>query len=117
MSFHFSKLQNLVLLVAILVMNASAQTDQQTVLRVQTELVQIDLVVRDAQGKLVRDLKREEFELYEDGKKQAITHFAVGTATKPASWMAAAGSRGAAPAQRVAPEAPSGRYKIGRAHV
>ena len=85
MSFHFSKLQNLVLLVAILVMNASAQTDQQTVLRVQTELVQIDLVVRDAQGKLVRDLKREEFELYEDGKKQAITHFAVGTATRPAS--------------------------------
>ena len=112
MAFHYSKLQNLALLAVIVVVNASAQTDQQTVLRVQTELVQIDLVVRDAQGKLVRDLKREEFELYEDGKKQAITHFAVGTATRPASWMTAAGSRGSAPAQRVAPEAPSGRYLV-----
>ncbi|MCI0388215.1 MAG: VWA domain-containing protein [Acidobacteria bacterium] len=57
-------------------------------LRIETELVQIDVVVTDKQGKLVRDLKRVDFELFEDGKKQEITHFAVGTAAQPAKWLA-----------------------------
>ncbi|HKQ73461.1 MAG TPA: VWA domain-containing protein [Blastocatellia bacterium] len=57
-------------------------------LRIETELVQIDVVVTDKQGKLVRDLKRLDFELFEDGKKQEITHFAVGTAAQPAKWLA-----------------------------
>ena len=57
-------------------------------LRIETELVQIDVVVTDKQGKLVRDLKRVDFELFEDGKKQEITHFAVGTAAQPARWLA-----------------------------
>jgi len=56
-------------------------------LRIETDLVQIDVVVTDKQGKLVRDLKREDFELFEDGKKQEITHFAVGTASQPAKWL------------------------------
>jgi VWFA-related protein len=58
-------------------------------LRIETDLVQIDVVVADKAGKLVRDLRREDFELYEDGKKQQITHFAIGTATQPANWLAA----------------------------
>src|SRR5574341_221576 len=57
-------------------------------LRIETDLVQIDVVVADKAGKLVADLRREDFELYEDGKKQQITHFAVGTATQPANWLA-----------------------------
>ena len=57
------------------------------VIRLETELVQIDIVVSDKSGKLVRDLRREDFELYEDGKKQQITHFAVGTAAHPATWL------------------------------
>jgi VWFA-related protein len=57
-------------------------------LRIETDLVQIDVVVADKAGKLVRDLRREDFELYEDGKKQQITHFAIGTATQPANWLA-----------------------------
>ncbi len=56
-------------------------------LRIETELVQIDVVVTDKQGKLVRDLKRVDFELFEDGKKQEITHFATGTAAQPARWL------------------------------
>src|SRR5690242_2077830 len=58
-------------------------------LRIETELVQIDVVVTDKQGKLARDLKRGDFELFDDGKKQEITHFAVGTASQPARWLAA----------------------------
>jgi VWFA-related protein len=57
-------------------------------LRIETDLVQIDVVVADKAGKLARDLRREDFELYEDGKKQPITHFAIGTATQPANWLA-----------------------------
>src|SRR5262245_8735337 len=57
-------------------------------LRLESELVQIDVVVADKQGKLARDLKRVDFELFEDGKKQEITHFAIGTAAQPAKWLA-----------------------------
>jgi VWFA-related protein len=57
-------------------------------LRIETELVQIDAVVTDKQGKLARDLKRADFELFEDGKKQEIAHFAIGTAAQPARWLA-----------------------------
>jgi VWFA-related protein len=57
-------------------------------LRIETELVQIDAVVTDKQGQLARDLKRADFELFDDGKKQEITHFAIGTAAQPARWLA-----------------------------
>jgi VWFA-related protein len=68
-----------------------AQTDKenknQAVLRVETELVQIDVVVADKKGSLIRDLRREDFELFEDGKRQQVTHFAAGTSVKPATWL------------------------------
>src|SRR5262245_36768426 len=56
------------------------QKQDEPLLRIKTELVQIDAVVTDKQGKLARDLKRADFELFDDGKKQEITHFAIGTA-------------------------------------
>ncbi len=65
----------------------SSNSKTQDALRIETELVQVDAVVTDKQGKLIHDLKREDFELYEDGKKQTITHFAVGTAKQPARWL------------------------------
>jgi len=43
--------------------------------RVTSELVLVNVVVRDKKGNLVRDLKREDFTLLEDGKKQAISTF------------------------------------------
>jgi VWFA-related protein len=65
----------------------SKEEKQEPLLRLETELVQIDIVVTDKAGKLVRDLRREDFELFEDGKKQAITHFAIGTSAQPAKWL------------------------------
>jgi VWFA-related protein len=65
----------------------SSEQKGQTILRVETELVQIDIVVVDKKGNLVRDLRREDFELFEDGKRQQITHFAAGTSVKPATWL------------------------------
>jgi VWFA-related protein len=65
----------------------SQKPQDASTLRIETELVQIDVVVTDKDGKLVTDLKREEFQLLEDGKPQNITHFSIGTATRQANWL------------------------------
>src|SRR5215475_13217847 len=44
-------------------------------IRVTTELVLVNVVGRDKKGNLVRDLKKEDFTLLEDGKKQEISTF------------------------------------------
>ena len=45
------------------------------VIRVTVGLVQVDAIVTDSKGSHVEDLRPEDFEIFEDGKKQAITHF------------------------------------------
>lgn len=46
-----------------------------SVVRITTRLVQVDAVVVDKDGKLVTDLKPEDFKILEDGKEQKITNF------------------------------------------
>lgn len=48
---------------------------QEDVVRVTTNLVQVDVAVTDKDGKQVTDLSPEEFEVFEDGRKQQITNF------------------------------------------
>jgi VWFA-related protein len=45
------------------------------VVKITTNLVQVDAVVTDGNGKVVTDLRPEEVEILEDGKSQKITHF------------------------------------------
>lgn len=45
------------------------------VVRITTNLVQVDAVVTDKNGRVVTDLKPEEIKIYEDGKQQKITNF------------------------------------------
>lgn len=52
------------------------ETSEQT-FRVQTELAEIRVVVTGPDGRLVEDLKKEDFELYEDGELQEISFFSV----------------------------------------
>jgi len=40
-------------------------------------LVLLDVVVRDRGGRLVRDLRADEFEVYEDGKRQSVAAFDI----------------------------------------
>jgi VWFA-related protein len=52
----------------------AAQANQDVV-RINTQLVQVDAVVTDKKGKHVEDLTEADFELLVDGKKQPLTHF------------------------------------------
>jgi VWFA-related protein len=47
----------------------------QAVFRSATDLVVLDVVVRDRRGQIVRDLKSSEIEIQEDGARQHITQF------------------------------------------
>ena len=46
---------------------------QSPTFRVQIDAVTMDVIVKDDQGRFVPDLKKDEFEIYEDGVKQDIS--------------------------------------------
>src|SRR4029077_16603135 len=50
---------------------------QQPTFKVRVDYVEVDAVVTDRQGRIVRDLKKEDFQVLEDGKAQAITTFTI----------------------------------------
>ena len=56
---------------------AAPATPQQPTFKVRVDYVEVDTVVTDKQGNLVRDLKKEDFQVLEDGKTQAITTFSM----------------------------------------
>src|SRR5712671_2448496 len=61
---------------------APPQTPAQTpaaTFKVQVDLVTSDIIVRDEKGNFIPDLKKDEFEIYEDGIKQDITSMTVVT--------------------------------------
>jgi VWFA-related protein len=51
------------------------QPQQQYRVHVTSELVLVNVVVRDKRGNLVRDLNKDDFTLLEDGKRQTISSF------------------------------------------
>ena len=69
-----------------------AQTQSDDVVRITTNLVQIDVVVTKNR-KQVKDLKAEDFEIFEDGRPQVITSFAyVSNVTNYAGAVAGPGA-------------------------
>jgi Ca-activated chloride channel homolog len=53
------------------------ETEPQDIIKIDTDLVPVDVTVTDAKGRLVRNLKKEDFKLYEDGVEQPITSLNV----------------------------------------
>ena len=53
---------------------------QVPVFRTAVDLVNLGVTVTDRKGALIADLKAEDVEIYEDGKKQTIRYFAAGDA-------------------------------------
>ena len=57
-------------------------------IQLQTELIQVHAVVTDKQGQVIRDLKKDDFEIFENKKKQEISFFSrdsVGSVTSSSS--------------------------------
>ncbi|MDQ3818696.1 MAG: VWA domain-containing protein [Acidobacteriota bacterium] len=78
------------------------QVEKEDVVRITTNLVQVDAVVTDKSGKQVTDLRPEEMEIYEDGRQQKITNFSYistegGTMQPVAAKPAAAVDKNAPP--------------------
>src|SRR6266566_1111710 len=53
------------------------ETEPQDIIKIETDLVPVDVTVIDAKGRLVRNLKKEDFKLYEDGAERPIASFNV----------------------------------------
>ncbi|MDQ3181293.1 MAG: LPS export ABC transporter periplasmic protein LptC, partial [Acidobacteriota bacterium] len=73
--------------VAAFVLTNAAQTPTPTpvsvdddVVKISTTLIQVDVTVTDKNGKIIRDLKSEDFEIFENDEKQDITNFSFVTA-------------------------------------
>jgi VWFA-related protein len=54
-----------------------ATRTSQTPFQSSVNLVPVRVVVRDATGKVVTNLQREDFQVFQDGKLQLVAHFAV----------------------------------------
>ena len=46
-------------------------------IRTGVELITTDAIVRDGRGQFVADLKKDEFEVFEDGVKQELVSFTL----------------------------------------
>src|SRR6185436_1529516 len=58
---------------------AAGAAQEKPTFKVQVDLVTSDIIVRDDKGNFIPDLKKEEFEVWEDGVKQDITSMTVVT--------------------------------------
>jgi len=59
--------------------SGAAEAQEKPTFKVQVDLVTSDIIVRDEKGNFIPDLKRDEFEIYEDGVKQDISSMTVVT--------------------------------------
>jgi VWFA-related protein len=82
--------------------------DVDDVVRITTNLVQVDAVVTDKNGKVVTDLRPEELQIFEEGKEQKITNFSYVITETPA---AADQPARAAVVDKNAPPLPTTRLK------
>jgi VWFA-related protein len=97
------------LLIFVLVLPGSYAPAQQTdyTFHAETELVLVNVTVRDKSGKFVRDMKPEDFQIKEDGKSQQIVSFDIentdavpaldGTQAKPADAAPSSGPNSVGP--------------------
>jgi VWFA-related protein len=77
--------------------------DDDEVVRINVNLVQVDAVVTDRDGRQVTNLRPEDFEIYEDERPQRITHFAYVSADPTGPASSSSNATAAAPTDRLAP--------------
>jgi VWFA-related protein len=59
------------------------QSNSATTFKVRTDLVVVHVVVRDARGNTIGNLRKQDFELFDDHKQQIISNFSVETPPSP----------------------------------
>lgn len=85
------------------------QVANEEVVRITTNLVQVDAVITDKAGKHVSDLKPAEFEILEDGRPQQLTNFTY-VPNEPTTLTAGRASESASgPVDRNVPTGPATR--------
>jgi hypothetical protein len=57
--------------------NDQGNQDDDKTIRIDTELIQLDVIVTDKNGRVVDKLNQDDFEITEDGKKQSISFFSL----------------------------------------
>src|SRR5205085_6658851 len=82
---------------------AQQQVPEEDVVRITTNLVQVDAVVMDSQGRQVTNLNADDFEIREDNRAQKITNFSYISTDSARPALATPAAR---PADRNAPPAP-----------
>ncbi len=68
---------------------AGTAPQEKPTFKVQVDLVTSDIIVRDEKGNFIPDLKKDEFEIYEDGVKQDISSMIVVTGGRVTNVLAA----------------------------
>jgi len=76
--------RSLLLSAALIGVAASGVAGQPGRFRAGVELVNVAVMVMDRQGRFITDLSAEDFAIYEDGRRQQITHFLRGDADREA---------------------------------
>jgi Ca-activated chloride channel family protein len=86
---EYSRRKSRVLAATILLLACAARAagprataQQLPVFRTGVDLVNVGVTVTDRRGQLVTGLTERDFEVYEDGRRQAITYFVPGDATR-----------------------------------
>ncbi len=76
----FMKKLIVTIIIALLTLPALARQDDKPI-KLQTDLVAIDVTVTDKDGNIIRNLKAEDFVLYEDGEPQKLQFFEASEVT------------------------------------
>lgn len=64
-------------------LQSSRLTTDNDVVKITTNLVQIDAIVTDKNGNLIRDLRPDELQIFDDGREQKITNFSFVSTEAP----------------------------------
>ncbi len=62
-------------------MSAAEESEPRIAFRASGRMVLVSVVLRDAKGNAIGNLKQDNFQLFDEGKLQVITHFSLETAT------------------------------------
>lgn len=91
--------------------SSPANLEDAAKMRVNVRLVQVRVVVRDLTGHAVGNLRKEDFELFDNGKRQEISNFdAEVPSSTPSKVATATGSQPSAPVETASPTVFPGRY-------